>query len=84
MTVKAPIAFAEIVPRFDKKAILPNPPDNHRSQEEVLGGYRVVRPTLLYISSQAIIPAPHQVRGKLQQESRSEILDSPVSSTGQA
>ena len=84
MTLKASIAFAVIVPRFDKKGTLPNPPDNHRSQEKVLGGYRVVRPTLLYISSEAVIPAPHQVRAELQQESRSEILDSPVSSTGQA
>jgi len=39
---------------------------------------------LLYISSEAVIPAPYHVRGKLQRESSSEILDSPVSSTGQA
>ena len=29
----------------------------------------VVRPTLLCISSEAVIPAPHQVRDKLQRES---------------
>ncbi|OGP99351.1 MAG: hypothetical protein A2026_00350 [Deltaproteobacteria bacterium RBG_19FT_COMBO_46_12] len=28
----------------------------------------VLRPTLLYISSEAVIPAPYQVRGKLQRE----------------
>jgi len=33
--------------------------------------------------SYRLIPAPYQVRGKLQQESR-KTLDSPVSSTGQA
>ncbi|MCJ7747142.1 MAG: hypothetical protein MUP27_05305, partial [Desulfobacterales bacterium] len=55
----------------------------------------VVRPTLLYISSEAVIPAPYQARGKLQRESRlppaqkglwprGKTLDSPVSSTGQA
>ena len=31
----------------------------------------------------SVIPAPYQVRGKLQRESR-KTLDSPVSSTGQA
>jgi cell division protein FtsL len=35
------------------------------------------------ITAKAVIPAPYQVRDKLQQESR-KILDSPVSSTGQA
>jgi hypothetical protein len=35
------------------------------------------------ISDKKVIPAPYQVRGKLQQESR-KTLDSPVSSTGQA
>ena len=34
----------------------------------------VVRPTLLYISSEAVIPAPYQVRGKLQRESRLKTL----------
>ena len=33
-----------------------------------------VRPTLLYISSEAVIPALYQVRGKLQRESSLEIL----------
>jgi hypothetical protein len=36
----------------------------------------VVHPTLLYINSETVIPAPYQVRGKLQRESRSQILDS--------
>ena len=31
-----------------------------------------------------VIPAPYQVRGELQRESRSKTLDSPVSGTGQA
>jgi hypothetical protein len=51
----------------------------------------VVNLTLLYINSEAVIPASYpvvgsnrQVRGKLQRESSSETLDSPVSSTGQA
>jgi len=44
----------------------------------------LVRPTLIYISCEAVIPAPYQVRGELQRESSSQILDSPVSSTGQA
>ena len=44
----------------------------------------MVRPTLVYISSEAVIPAPCQVRDELQRESSPEILDSPVSSTGQA
>jgi hypothetical protein len=51
----------------------------------------VVILTLLYINSEVVIPAPYpvvgsnrQVRGKLQQESSSETMDSPVSSTGQA
>ena len=44
----------------------------------------VVILTLLYINSEFVIPAPYQVRGKLQQESSSETMDSPVSSTGQA
>jgi hypothetical protein len=30
----------------------------------------VLRPTFLYIISQAVIPAPYQVRGELQRESR--------------
>ncbi len=33
------------------------------------GRTSVVRPALLYIISQAVIPAPYQVRGKLQRES---------------
>ena len=60
-------------------------------QSSVVGGKRwrgskpnVVRLTLFYIISEAVIPAPYQVRGKLQRESSSETLDSPVSSTGQA
>ena len=57
MTLRVPIASADIVPRVDKKAILPNSPDNHRSQEEVVGGYSVVRPALLYVRSEAVIPA---------------------------
>jgi len=44
----------------------------------------VVVLTLVYVSSEAVIPAPYQARAKLQRESSSEILDSPVSSTGQA
>jgi hypothetical protein len=35
------------------------------------------------IAANGVIPAPYQVRDKLQRESRKE-LDSPVSSTGQA
>jgi hypothetical protein len=49
----------------------------------MLQNARVVRPMLLYITSKAVIPAPYpvvgsnrQVRGKLQRESRPEILDS--------
>jgi hypothetical protein len=44
----------------------------------------VVRLTLLYIISEAVIPAPYQVRDKLQRESISETVDSPVLSTGKA
>ena len=44
----------------------------------------LVRQLLIYVSCEAVIPAPYQVRDKLQRESSSEILDSPVSSTGQA
>ncbi len=44
----------------------------------------VVNLTPLYISSEAVIPAPYQVRGKLRRESSPETLDSPVSSRGQA
>jgi hypothetical protein len=39
--------------------------------------------TATLIIAKAVIPAPYQVRDKLQQESR-KTLDSPVSSTGQA
>jgi hypothetical protein len=39
--------------------------------------------TATLITTKDVIPAPYQVRGKLQQESR-KTLDSPVSSTGQA
>jgi hypothetical protein len=38
----------------------------------------------LYNDLRAVVPAPYQVRGKLQRESRLKRLDSPVSSTGQA
>jgi hypothetical protein len=44
----------------------------------------VVRSTLLCINQEVVIPAPYQARGELQRESSSEILDSLVSSTGQA
>jgi hypothetical protein len=36
----------------------------------------VVNLTLLYINSEAAIPAPYQVRGKLQRESSRKTLDS--------
>jgi hypothetical protein len=36
----------------------------------------VVGLTLLYIISEAVIPAPYQVRGKLRRESSSKTLDS--------
>jgi len=39
--------------------------------------------TATLIKTKHVIPAPYQVRGKLQQGSR-KTLDSPVSSTGQA
>jgi len=48
------------------------------------GQTSVVSLTLLYNDPRVIIPAPYQVRDKLQRESRSKALDSPVSSTGQA
>ncbi len=35
----------------------------------------VVILTLLYTNSEAVIPAPYQVRGKLQRESSPETLD---------
>ncbi len=44
----------------------------------------VVSLTLLYIYSEAVIPAPYQVRGKLRRESVEKRLDSPVSGTGHA
>ena len=37
---------------------------------------------LLYVRSSTVIPAPYQVRDKLQRESRSETLDSPGSKSG--
>jgi hypothetical protein len=41
--------------------------------------------TATLITAKAVIPAPYQVRGKLQQGTIIlEALDSPVSSTGQA
>jgi hypothetical protein len=45
-------------------------------KQELIQQASVVRPTLLSISSEAVIPAPYQVRGKLQRESSPEILDS--------
>jgi hypothetical protein len=45
---------------------------------------RIMSLTLLYNNLRAVIPAPYQVRGKLQRESRLKGLDSPASSTGQA
>jgi hypothetical protein len=62
----------------------PQPPFTKGGRGGIIIVASVVRPTLLYISSEAVIPAPHQVRDKLQRESSSKILDSPVSSTGQA
>jgi len=39
--------------------------------------------TASLITTEDVIPAPYQARGKLQRESRKK-MDSPVSSTGQA
>jgi hypothetical protein len=41
-----------------------------------LGLLSVVNLTLLYINSEAVIPAPYQVRGKLRRESSPKTLDS--------
>jgi hypothetical protein len=57
-------------PKMERRKFFLNPEQVERGQSSV------VRPTLLYINSEAVIPAPYQVRGKLQRESRSEILDS--------
>ena len=57
---------------------------NDRGPPTILDFTSVVNLTLLYINSAVVIPAPYQVRDKLQRESSSEILDSPVSGTGQA
>jgi len=45
----------------------PQPPFTKGGRGGIIIVDSVVRPTLLYISSEAVIPAPHQVRGRLSQ-----------------
>jgi hypothetical protein len=52
------------------------PAFRHLVKKADRGKGSVVNLTLVYINSEGVIPAPYQVRDKLQRESSSETLDS--------